>query len=230
MNTRPLFTLDPRLKRCADMVRDGAKIVDVGTDHAYLPIWLVKSGVASSAIAADLREGPLDNAKINIEKYGVTERVKTILSNGLEKINPDEADDIIIAGMGGELISNIIENATWLKNENKHLILQPMSCAEHLRRFLAKNNFKIVQETAVQADNHIYSVMSVKYHVGQILLNNLYPYIGLLGENIDQFSKIYIQKQVYHLENKIKGLEISQKHKELKELSQIVNELNELIK
>ena len=108
--------LDERLSLCAQMVRDGAAVADIGTDHAYLPVYLVECGKIHKAIAADVREGPLENAKGNISKNGFDQQIKTVLSDGLEKISPDEADDIVIAGMGGELIIRIISAAAWLKD------------------------------------------------------------------------------------------------------------------
>lgn len=97
------------------------------SDHAYLHIWLVKKGVIQKAIAADINMGPLQKAAFNIRRYNVGKQVDARLSDGLELIFPNEADDIVIAGMGGELIADIIEKAPWLKDVQKHLILQPMT-------------------------------------------------------------------------------------------------------
>lgn len=162
MNIR-LFDLDNRLKLCADFVRSGSKIADIGTDHAYLPVWLCKNNIAKSAIAADINPAPLQHGKQTIEKYNAENLVKTCLSNGLEKINPNDVDDIIIAGMGGELIVSILENAPWVKNSKYHLILQPMTKAEILREYLYNNSFDIECEKTTVAENKLYTVMSVFY-------------------------------------------------------------------
>lgn len=138
----PLFRLGNRLALCASMVREGTKLADVGTDHAYLPIWLARKGRVSSAIAADVKPLPLRSAEQNIRRYYVEEQVTTRLSDGLRALSPDEADDIVLAGMGGELIIRLIGEAPWLKAGDKRLILQPMTSAEELRRFLERRGLR----------------------------------------------------------------------------------------
>ncbi len=229
MNKRPIFKLDPRLKLCADFVREGSKVADVGTDHAYLPIWLCKNNLVSKAIALDINEGPLHAAKHNIIKYHVDHIVEARISNGLDNVHPNEADDIIIAGMGGELIASIINRCNFLKNPDKRLILQPMSQAEFLRRFLTQNNFYIIDEKAIMSDKHIYSVMFIKFITDPIKTSSLYPYIGKLEDNLDQYAKIYIQKEIIHLKNKIKGLKCQNNEKLKFELLNTVNLLENLI-
>ena len=98
----PLFRLGNRLALCASMVREGTKLADIGTDHAYLPIWLARKGRISSAIAADVKPLPLRSAEQNIRRYHVEEQITTRLSDGLRALSPDEAGDIVLAGMGGE--------------------------------------------------------------------------------------------------------------------------------
>ena len=143
-----LFDLDNRLNLCASMVRKNHRVADIGTDHAYLPVWLCKNNIATSAIAADINPEPLKRGVQTIEKYCATSLVTPCLSNGLQQINPDLVDDIVIAGMGGELIADIISKAPWVKNERYHLILQPMSKADFLREYLYQNGFYIKYEEA----------------------------------------------------------------------------------
>ena len=119
LNKKKLFQLDRRLQTCASMVRENHVLADIGTDHAYLPIWLVKKEVIKKAIASDINMGPLQKAAFNIRRYNVGKQVDARLSDGLELIFPNEADDIVIAGMGGELIADIIEKAPWLKDAEK---------------------------------------------------------------------------------------------------------------
>lgn len=162
MNIR-LFDLDSRLKLCADFVRNGSRVADIGTDHAYLPVWLCKNNIAKNAIAADINPAPLQYGKQTIEKYNAQDMITTCLSNGLEKIAPDDTDDIIIAGMGGELIVSILSDAPWVKNSKYHFILQPMTKAEVLREYLYSNGFDIECEKTALAENKLYTVMSVFY-------------------------------------------------------------------
>lgn len=162
MNIR-LFDLDSRLALCADFVRNGSRVADIGTDHAYLPVWLCKNNIAKSAIAADINPAPLQHGRQTIEKYNAQDMVTTCLSNGLEKISSNNIDDIIIAGMGGELIVSILSNAPWIKNSKYHFILQPMTKAEILREYLYSNGFDIECEKVALAENKLYTVMSVFY-------------------------------------------------------------------
>lgn len=226
---RPIFKIDPRLKLCADFLRTNAKIADVGTDHAYLPIWLAKNHLIKKAIALDINEGPLQCAKSNIIKYHVEDIVTTRLSDGLCNVSESEVDDIIIAGMGGELIKNIILKAKFLKNADKRLILQPMSDAESLRRFLFEYNFEIIDEKAAVCDNRVYSAMLVQFTNAQIAVSNLYPYIGKLENNLDENAINYIKKEIIHLKNRINGLMTQNNYAHADELLIALNDLNKLI-
>ena len=103
--------LSPRLRSVAELVPRGARFADVGTDHAYLPVWLLQRGVISRAVVSDLRQGPLDRARSTAEKYGLTSRMDFRLCDGLSAIRPEEADTIAIAGMGGETVAAILAYA-----------------------------------------------------------------------------------------------------------------------
>lgn len=206
-----LFDLDNRLGLCASLVRKNHRVADIGTDHAYLPVWLCKNNIATSAIAADINPEPLKRGVQTIEKYCAT-NVTPCLSNGLQQINPDLVDDIIIAGMGGELIADIISKAPWVKNEKYHLILQPMSKADSLREYLYKNGFDIKYEEATVAENKLYTVMSV-YFTGEISENiSLKKYYGALNPSAKQENKIYIEKTANALLKKGNGILTSDKY------------------
>lgn len=201
-----LFELDKRLKLCADFVRKGVRVADIGTDHAYLPVWLCKNNIAVSAIAADINPLPLERGTQTIIKYNAENLVKTCLSNGLSEINPKDIDDIVIAGMGGELISEIIDKAKWTRNKKYHFILQPMTKAEILRDYLYNNKFEIVKEKATCVDNKIYSVMSV-YYTGEFKnYDILKKYYGMLNPCENEHSKKYIEKVANSLLNKGNGM------------------------
>ena len=154
--------LSPRLRMIAELIPKGVQFADVGTDHAYLPVWLILQGVIDHAIAADLRSGPLDRAKETAEKYGVSQCVGFRLCDGLTGIKEDEADVIVIAGMGGETISHILSEAPWTRREEKMLILQPMSSQEDLRQWLAQNGSVIEKERIAREDKTLYTIMVVK--------------------------------------------------------------------
>ena len=151
------FRIDARLLSVAKFVRQGANFADIGTDHAYLPLSLLKEGRIRRAIASDINEGPLASARANAEAAGVTEGIKFILADGAASLADEDCDDIAIAGMGGELIADIISRADFLKDGKIRLILQPMTRQGHLRSFLAREGFNIEAED--------YSYSAGKYYV-----------------------------------------------------------------
>lgn len=153
--------LTARLQSVADQVPQGAVMADVGTDHAYLPVWLLLNGRIDRAIAADLREGPLSRARETAEQYHVSDRVSFRLCNGLADINADEVDTIAIAGMGGETIAAILEAAPWTK-DSKLLLLQPMTSFPDLRLWLQQNGYSIVKETLSKEGRRLYSCLTVR--------------------------------------------------------------------
>lgn len=155
--------LDNRLKMCAGLVSGKGIAVDVGTDHAYLAAELIRSGKCEKVIASDVKEGPLEAAKRTVEKYGISNKVSLVLSDGLENVDLEGVTDVVIAGMGGETIAEILQACTYLADENINLILQPMTKAEELRAFLGKNGFKIKGEYAIEDGERIYIVIQAYY-------------------------------------------------------------------
>ncbi len=199
-----LFELDSRLKLCADFVRRGTALADIGTDHAYLPVWLALNGRIKSALACDIRPMPLQSGADNIEKYGCSDIVKTRLSDGLDEIAENEADDIVLAGMGGELIVNIISRTEWLKTPDKHLIMQPMTKAFVLREYLCGNGFNILEEKACTYGGKNYSVMLAVYDGETRDYPESFYYSGkLLGG--DPYAKPYIKQIIKKLNYKAEG-------------------------
>lgn len=154
------LTLTPRLKAVAEQVRPGSRFADIGTDHAYLPVRLLLDGTIQSAIAADLRKGPLERARETAERYGVTDRVSFRLCDGLTGICAGEADTVAIAGMGGETIAMILGAAPWTR-DGVHLLLQPMTSFPDLRRWLWENGYSIEREQIAREGNRLYTVLSV---------------------------------------------------------------------
>jgi len=153
--------LSPRLQLLADWVPSGARVADVGTDHAFLPVWLVLHGKAVSAIASDLRKGPLSRGAETAKEYGVANRVELRLCNGLTGIAPEEADVVVIAGMGGENIAQILAAAPWTADGAHTMLLQPMSKMDILRSFLSCSGYEIVREKLVMDRGTVYPVMEV---------------------------------------------------------------------
>lgn len=158
-----ILKLSKRLRAAADLVRQDAYIADVGTDHAYLPIALCLEGRVKGAVASDINEGPILRAREHINAYGLDTQIKTVLADGLDKISSYEPTDILILGMGGELIASIISRASFTKNEAVRLILQPMTHPEILRRFLLDNGYCIVEETLVLEEKKVYQIICAEY-------------------------------------------------------------------
>ncbi|MCH5349137.1 MAG: Nif3-like dinuclear metal center hexameric protein [Oscillospiraceae bacterium] len=150
--------LDKRLRLCADMVK-GNRVCDVGTDHAYLVAELLISGKCETAVAADINENPLKAAMTTLENAGVTDRVEIIRSDGLKEIPGSGITDIVIAGMGGELISKILSECPW-RLEGKNLILQPMSRVESLIKWLCENGFEITGQRAASEGKFFYTAIN----------------------------------------------------------------------
>jgi len=142
-------SINKRLLVCSELVRAGSVLADVGTDHAYLPIYLLEKGIIERAIASDINQGPLNKARENIERAGFIHKVELCLCNGAAALSGAGATDYAVCGMGGELIAEIIEHAPHLKDKNINLILQPMSKPEALREYLYSNGFEIVKERYV---------------------------------------------------------------------------------
>ncbi len=128
------LVLSPRLSCLRDWVVPGARLVDVGTDHGFLPTCLLLEDVCQTAIASDIGKGPLESARKTAERHGVLDRMIFVQSDGLEQISPEDVDTIVIAGMGGETMIHILEHAPWVNNPAYTLLLQPMSKVETLGR------------------------------------------------------------------------------------------------
>lgn len=159
---RQTLELSPRLAMVADLVPRGARLADVGTDHAYLPAALVLSGQIPGGIAADLRQGPLNRARQTVQACGLAGRIAFRLCDGLKGIRPEEVDAVVIAGMGGETISGILEAAPWTREREIPLILQPMSSMSDLRLWLAGHGYRIVSEELAKEGDTLYTAWSVR--------------------------------------------------------------------
>lgn len=154
--------LSPRLRTVGELVPAGARLADVGSDHAYLPAALILEGKIPWAVAADLRRGPLDQAWATVRGYGLTGKVAFRLCNGLSGIRPDEVDAVAIAGMGGETIAAILAAAPWVREGDVPLILQPMSSMPDLRGWLQENGFRIEEERLAREGDTLYIALLVR--------------------------------------------------------------------
>ena len=181
--------LDPRLFTIAQMVRLDGKICDVGTDHALLPCFLFQRG-ARDLIASDVNDGPLRAAVATVKQHGAENNIKVIKSDGLRDV--PECDDVIIAGMGGELIARIVTECSFT-NENTRFILQPMTKAEILRRELYTNGFEITEERTALSAGKTYTVMLVKFTGAKQEISDKFAFFG---KNTDSSYIEYIKEKL----------------------------------
>ncbi len=224
-----LFQLNPRLKAAAEFVRNGKKFVDVGTDHAYLPIWLLKSGTCPQAMGTDLREGPILRATHNAYRYRVQNKLVLQQCDGLAGVNPSDAEDIAITGMGGELIAQILQNAPWVRDAKKRLILQPMTAAEELRRYLCENGFEVQQERAVRDSGRIYTVLQAQFTGNVATPTALYCYTGQLEPQKSAEAAEYIRQQQRHLTNMKKGHLAKGESLQAEQIAELIRQMDEMI-
>lgn len=188
-----MLELSKRLSLIAQFVNEGSSVCDVGTDHGYLPAFLFLSGKCKSVRATDINQKPLESAKANLKRLGA-DGVKLILCDGLSGVTRHDADTIIIAGMGGEVISGIINRAEFLRDSTVKLILQPTTAAKELRLFLAKNGFAVECEKAIAENGKIYSVMCVRFTGQPYDIDEVQAVIGILKTDSNDATQ-YIQKQ-----------------------------------
>lgn len=194
---------DARLLCAASLVGDGAVLADIGTDHAHLPIYLIQTGRAKTAIAADIGEGPAATARRSIAAAGLENAIDVRVGDGLSVIAPDEQavlTDIVIAGMGGETIIAILQAAPWC--QRCRLILQPMTKTTALRAWLHENGFVIDEEHLVRDGHHLYTVMRAVFAGGE-RPPVLADYIGALAF---EEGLPYFEQQLSYLRRRIDGM------------------------
>ncbi len=155
--------LSKRLETVISFVEPGSRVADVGCDHGFVPIALVTRGIASRGIAMDVRPGPLGRAQEHVNQYGLQDQIACRLSDGVSALMPGEADTVIIAGMGGELVIHILKEGMGLWPEIRHWILSPQSELFKVRRYLEEHGFHIKAEDMILEDGKYYTVMDVVF-------------------------------------------------------------------
>lgn len=227
--------IDKRLKTVADNVSFCKSAADIGTDHAYIPIHLILNGICAEVIASDIKKGPLEAARRNIEKFGLGQFITTRLGNGLSVLAEEEVETVIIAGMGGVLITNILENDRRKSKAIKNYVLQPNYAAEYLRKWLYNNGFEIYDEDLAKEGRKFYNILRVRpngepiqktdieYLVGEKLIAKKHE---LFSDYIEYLIKIYTKIENGLSKSKRKSEHIS---KELQNTINIRKGLEELL-
>ena len=216
--------LSPRLLKIASLIPKGEKIADVGTDHGYIPLYLFKNNIIPYAIAMDINPMPLKRAQDNITSAGFSEKCEFRLSNGLEKLLENEVTSVVIAGMGGLLMMDIISRGKSVINNKTKLFLQPMIAAPELRLFLFENGFTIENEYVVREENKFYNIICA--HKGESEYSDEDIYIGRnTQKNSPEVFEEYIKYKYRVCEKIISGIKKS-KNPDLNELKKHERKLN----
>lgn len=194
--------LKRRLKMIADQIPPCKILADIGADHAYVPIYALKTGLCNKALAVDIRKGPLQAASINIKKHGLEKHVEIRHGNGLNAIRLSECDVVVIAGMGGLLIRDILSSAVEKAKAANVLILQPNNAAEALRKWLYENGFTVACEKLVQDAEKIYCVIKAKWD-GKAESKDEFTYY--VGEKVLKGNELLIKE---YLDRKLRTVEV----------------------
>jgi len=225
--------LTPRLQAIADSINNGGVLADVGTDHAYLPIYLVQNGRISKAIASDINKGPIEIARKRIAAHCLEQKIEARQGSGFTVLKPKEADTIVIAGMGGMLISEIIEASKEVAESAEVLIMQPMLDSGKLRSYLLQNGFEIFDEELAKEDTKIYEIIWARYtgkpqepaglmNIGEIIIKKKHPLaVELIDKEIAEINNIL---------QKLGNTESELTQKRVQECHELLNYYNEVRK
>ncbi|MDW8799797.1 class I SAM-dependent methyltransferase [Clostridium sp. A1-XYC3] len=224
--------LSIRLETIASMVDKCECVVDVGTDHGYIPIYLVRNNICNTAIASDINKGPVEKARFNVRIEGLEDKINCRLGGGLTTINKGEVQGIVIAGMGGNLIRDIIEERKEIFKEVKFAVLQPVQNPEVLREYIYQKGYKIIDEELCIDENRFYEIIKIKYdnnpkkvdeifyEVGKSLVDKKHSLLPkFIEEKIKKYNKILL--------NIKENTELADKRK--KELRVKIDRLEELL-
>jgi tRNA (adenine22-N1)-methyltransferase len=192
--------LKGRLRLIADKIPKCGILVDIGTDHAYIPVYAVMNGITEKALATDIKIGPVEIAQKNIRKYGLQQNIETRLGSGLDPICGHETDVIVIAGMGGMLIQEILFNGIEKAKKAGLIILQPMNAVEVIRKWLNENGFEIIDEALAMEESKLYNVICSKWTGRRVKFDDYDYYVGYkLINGSDPLLKNYLEKKLKQL-------------------------------
>lgn len=205
-------------------------LADIGTDHGFIPIYAVMNNITAQAIASDINKGPIRIAKININKFNLKDKIQTRIGSGLSILKENEADAIVIAGMGGILISDIIKCHINIARSSRWLILQPVQNPEVLRRFLLENGFNIVDEDIVKDENKYYHIIRAENNLSEKYTNEAYYYTGTkLIEKGNPLIKEYINYKIGSFTNILNNLSPTEQASRYEELVSLKKSFEEIL-
>ena len=220
-----MLKLSSRLMAAAALVTEGNRLADVGTDHGYVPIYLLQQKKIPSAIAMDVNAGPLERAKEHIALYRLGDYIQTRLSDGVAALEQGEADTILVAGMGGGLVMHILEEGKEICKQVSELVLQPQSELERVRKYLIEEGYEIIEEDMILEEDKFYPMMKVRYVTPELTKERFLKlsgeeqrlycmYGGLLLQKRHPVLKTYLQKeeaQYFDIYQNLKKQPVSEK-------------------
>ena len=226
--------LTDRLLKIASLVDKDKKIADIGTDHGYIPVYLLNKNIINYAILGDINKGPLENAKKEVVRNNLSDKVDLRLGSGIEVLKPNEVDQIIIAGMGGVLINDILKANEPVAHSAEKLILQPMQSPEELRRFLYENGYEIIDEYLVREEHRLYEIIVCRYqNLAPADIDSIYYEVGKkLIEKNDPLIKDFIENKIRinkNILNKLEGKEGAAIEERKSIVSKKIEDLNRLL-
>lgn len=200
--------LTNRLLKISSLVSKNKRLADIGTDHGYIPVYLLNEGIIDFAILADVNKGPLENARSEVKRNKLENKVDLRLGSGIEVLKKDEVDEVIIAGMGGILISELLKANKEVAHSVDKLILQPMQAQEELRQYLLNNGYEILDECLEKEDFRLYEIIVTKYTgKNTIVEDDIYYEVGKkLIENKDELLPEFIDNKIKKYNNIISKL------------------------
>lgn len=220
--------ISDRLLCCASMVQPGARVADVGCDHGYLGIHLLRDGGAVYVAASDLRPQPLAKARENSRMFGIHDRMDFYVADGLDAVKPETVDTVVCAGMGGDCIIHILEQAAWVRDPAKTLILQPQTSGNDLRRWLGENGFSIREEKLVRDGGFLYFTIRAVYGGGMPLTPGeqyLSPQLLACGSPL---LPEYFDRVLNALEKTVSGIGRSRKEEDRTRITYYEDALNQV--
>ncbi|NLM04269.1 MAG: SAM-dependent methyltransferase [Clostridiales bacterium] len=220
--------LNSRLKKIADLIPEGSIVADIGTDHGLIPIYLIENKISPKVIAGDIHKRPLKIAKENIEYYKLIDKIELRLGNGLEILKPGEVDTVIIAGVGGRLITKILDKDKNITNSIENFILQPMRGQREVRKYLLNNNFTIQKDVLVKENQRIYEIIVAK-RGKQEITDKIYYEIGLfLKSNPRDVAIEFITEKINIKKTIIKNIKNQSEKNALKKYKKSITKLEKL--
>jgi tRNA (adenine22-N1)-methyltransferase len=219
--------LSKRLSAVASMVSEGNRLVDVGTDHGYLPIYLIEEDRIPTAIALDINKGPIERAKEHILAHNLEKHIETRLSDGVAALKTDEGDTLVIAGMGGGLVIKIMTEGEAILAHFKEFVLQPQSEIEWVRRFLIEHNYHMIEENMVLDDGKYYPMMKAVKGVGDKNYNKtiFYKYGKGLLESKNEMLELFLEKELIMYTNILEKLSVNEKENAQNRINEIKEEI-----